>query len=103
MTIQPIEKGNFVQFTNDKDNNYTLKINIGKIVNVSYVHNDFNVGDEIKLELTYSFVMDVSLINSVEKKQTLILKIRGVEKDKIVNLLINVRNVETKRCYLLKV
>lgn len=108
MIIHPIEKGNYIEFVNDNDKSSTLKIEIGRLVDVS------NMGDkdllgvkrvgDIKLQLTYSYILDnmTNIINPTEHTQSILVNVIDAEKDKLVGEIIYLKNIETKSLYWIK-
>lgn len=102
MIIQPIEKGNYIEFVNDKDNSSTFKIEISKLTDVS------NMGYQdmdIKIRLEYSYLLNnmSNIISPRGHTQSITVNVTAGKKDRLVELLNSLRYIENRTLYWIRV
>jgi hypothetical protein len=99
MIIQPIEKGNYIEFSNDNDHSSTFKIEIGNLTDVS------NMGDQngdIKIRLEYFLSNMSNIINPRGHTQTISVNVINGKKDKLAELLSSLRYIENRTLYWIR-
>ena len=105
--IHPIEKGNFIEFTNEEDRQHKMRVEIKNLAEISKSNKDDPIGvkisPDVTLQLSYFIENRKNLISPVMEEHVVLMNVMDASLDDVPEMIKNLKNIETSSVYWVKI